>query len=126
MRQAGPWLSVVDPWATIICGFLTAAVLIGYNKLAERLGYDYPLEAAQLHGGSDAWGIVFTALFAKEYVNQVYPGRPYGRSIHGRWWEATSDAHDPDPPHHGVGRHLDGVPLLHPPPHASPRDLRAG
>ncbi|XXG90709.1 hypothetical protein AAC387_Pa12g2409 [Persea americana] len=69
--------SVVDPWAAIVCGFVAAAVLIGCNKLAERLRYDDPLEAAQLHGGCGAWGILFTALFAREkYVNQVYPGRP--------------------------------------------------
>ncbi|EEF45713.1 ammonium transporter 1 member 4 [Ricinus communis] len=74
--------SVVDPWAAIICGFVAAWVLIGCNKLAEKLHYDDPLEAAQLHGGCGAWGIIFTALFAKEaYVNEVYPGhpgRPYG------------------------------------------------
>ncbi|KAG9136100.1 hypothetical protein Leryth_003729 [Lithospermum erythrorhizon] len=74
--------SVVDPWAAIICGFVAALVLIGCNKLAEIVRYDDPLEAAQLHGGCGAWGIIFTALFAKEkYVNEVYPGkpgRPYG------------------------------------------------
>ncbi|PPR92272.1 hypothetical protein GOBAR_AA28405 [Gossypium barbadense] len=58
--------SVVDPWAAIICGFIAAWVLIGCNKLAEMLRYDDPLEAAQLHGGCGAWGIIFTALFAKE------------------------------------------------------------
>ncbi|KAF9610680.1 hypothetical protein IFM89_023936 [Coptis chinensis] len=69
--------SVVEPWAAIICGFVASAVLIGCNRLAEKFKYDDPLEAAQLHGGCGAWGIIFTALFAKEaYVNQVYPGRP--------------------------------------------------
>ncbi|KAE9617585.1 hypothetical protein Lal_00035000 [Lupinus albus] len=72
--------SVVEPWAAIVCGFIAALVLIGFNKLAEKASYDDPLEAAQLHGGCGAWGIIFTALFAKkEYVNQVYPGKP-GRS----------------------------------------------
>ncbi|OIT27889.1 ammonium transporter 1 member 1, partial [Nicotiana attenuata] len=74
--------SVVDPWAAIICGFVAAWVLIGCNKLAERFQYDDPLEAAQLHGGCRAWGIIFTALFAeKKYINEIYPGkegRPYG------------------------------------------------
>ncbi|KAG6509987.1 ammonium transporter 1 member 1-like [Zingiber officinale] len=69
--------SVVDPWAAIICGFVSAWVLIGLNKLAAALKFDDPLEAAQLHGGCGAWGIIFTALFARErYVNEVYPGRP--------------------------------------------------
>lgn len=81
--------SVVEPWAAIICGFVAALVLIGFNKLAEKLKYDDPLEAAQLHGGCGAWGIIFTALFAKEkYVNEVYPipgktSRPYGLFMGG-------------------------------------------
>lgn len=74
--------SVVDPWAAVICGFVAAWVLIACNKLAEIFKYDDPLEAAQLHGGCGAWGLLFTGLFArKEYVDQVYPGlenRPYG------------------------------------------------
>jgi Amt family ammonium transporter len=69
--------SVVEPWAAIICGFVAALVLIGCNKLAEKVKYDDPLEAAQLHGGCGMWGVIFTALFASEkYVNEVYPGRP--------------------------------------------------
>ncbi|KAK7290421.1 hypothetical protein RIF29_04837 [Crotalaria pallida] len=69
--------SVVEPWAAIVCGFVAALVLIGCNKLAEKARYDDPLEAAQLHGGCGAWGVLFTGLFAKkEYVDQVYPGKP--------------------------------------------------
>ncbi|XP_043690612.1 ammonium transporter 1 member 1-like [Telopea speciosissima] len=77
--------SVVEPWAAIICGFVAAWVLIGCNKLAEKFKYDDPLEAAQLHGGCGAWGIIFTALFAREaYVNEVYAeGRPYGLLMGG-------------------------------------------
>ncbi|KAL3531175.1 hypothetical protein ACH5RR_010497 [Cinchona calisaya] len=58
--------SVVDPWAAIICGFLAAWVLIGFNIMGARLQYDNPLEAAQLHAGGGAWGIIFTGLFGKE------------------------------------------------------------
>ncbi|KAL9381888.1 hypothetical protein Peur_024923 [Populus x canadensis] len=79
--------SVVEPWAAIICGFVAAWVLIGCNKLADKLQYDDPLEAAQLHGGCGMWGLLFTGLFAKEtYVNEVYsnkPGRPYGLFMGG-------------------------------------------
>lgn len=79
--------SVVEPWAAIICGFVAAWVLIGCNKLAEKFKYDDPLEAAQLHGGCGAWGLLFTGLFAtKSYVNEVYPnkpGRPYGLFMGG-------------------------------------------
>ncbi|MED6223616.1 Ammonium transporter 1 member 1 [Stylosanthes scabra] len=77
--------SVVEPWAAIVCGFFASLVLIGCNKLAEIVKYDDPLEAAQLHGGCGAWGIIFTALFAKkEYVDQVYgSGRGYGLFMGG-------------------------------------------
>nr|GMD61083.1 Ammonium transporter 1 member 4 [Ipomoea batatas]GMD64126.1 Ammonium transporter 1 member 4 [Ipomoea batatas]GMD71153.1 Ammonium transporter 1 member 4 [Ipomoea batatas] len=79
--------SVVDPWAAVVCGFVAAWVLIACNKLAEKLQYDDPLEAAQLHGGCGAWGIIFTALFAKsKYVDEVYPGlpgRPHGLILGG-------------------------------------------
>lgn len=77
--------SVVEPWSAIICGFVSALVLIGCNKLAEKVKYDDPLEAAQLHGGCGAWGIIFTALFAKkEYVVQVYgEGRHHGLFMGG-------------------------------------------
>jgi len=79
--------SVVDPWASVVCGFVSAWVLIGCNKLAVVLRFDDPLEAAQLHGGCGAWGVVFTALFARrDYVEQIYgapPGRPYGLFMGG-------------------------------------------
>lgn len=77
--------SVVEPWAAIVCGFVAAWVLIGLNKLAVKMEYDDPLEAAQLHGGCGAWGVLFTGLFAKgEYVSEIYGiGRPYGLLMGG-------------------------------------------
>ncbi|XP_047308711.1 ammonium transporter 1 member 1-like [Impatiens glandulifera] len=77
--------SVVEPWAAVICGFVSALVLIGCNKLAERFKFDDPLEAAQLHGGCGTWGVLFTALFASEkYVGEIYgEGRPYGLFMGG-------------------------------------------
>ncbi|XP_021290266.1 ammonium transporter 1 member 1-like [Herrania umbratica] len=78
--------SVVEPWAAVICGFVAALVLIGCNKLAEKVKFDDPLEAAQLHGGCGAWGVLFTGLFATEkYVREVYPSRPvkYGLFMGG-------------------------------------------
>ncbi|KAL8201972.1 hypothetical protein R6Q57_011119 [Mikania cordata] len=80
--------SVVEPWAAIVCGFIAAWVLIGFNKLAEKMKYDDPLEAAQLHGGCGAWGLLFTGMFAKkQYVCEVYTGgscdRPYGLFMGG-------------------------------------------
>ncbi|KAJ0959616.1 putative ammonium transporter AmtB-like domain, ammonium/urea transporter [Helianthus annuus] len=77
--------AVVEPWAAIVCGFVASWVLIGCNKLAEKLKFDDPLEAAQLHGGCGAWGLLFTGLFAKKrYVHEVYAtGRPYGLFMGG-------------------------------------------
>ncbi|KAJ8441663.1 hypothetical protein Cgig2_019050 [Carnegiea gigantea] len=79
--------SVVEPWAAIVCGFVAAVVLIGLNKLANELKYDDPLEAAQVHAGCGAWGVLFTALFACDrYVSEVYPdprNRPFGLFMGG-------------------------------------------
>ncbi|KAK7852039.1 ammonium transporter 1 member 2 [Quercus suber] len=72
---------VVEPWGTIICGFVASWVLIGCNKLTEKLKYDNPLEPTQLHGGCGAWVVLFTGLFATtSYVKELYlgqPSRPY-------------------------------------------------
>ncbi|KAG5004024.1 hypothetical protein JHK86_028163 [Glycine max] len=77
--------SVVEPWAAIVCGFVASIVLIACNKLAEKVKFDDPLEAAQLHGGCGTWGVIFTALFAKkEYVKEVYGlGRAHGLLMGG-------------------------------------------
>ncbi|KDO55751.1 hypothetical protein CISIN_1g044248mg [Citrus sinensis] len=68
--------SVVEPWAAIVCGFVAAVVLIACNKLAEKAKYDDPLEAAQLHGGCGAWGVIFTALLLRR-------NSPYGLFMGG-------------------------------------------
>lgn len=74
--------SVVEPWAAIVCGFVSAWVLICLNKLALRWRYDDPLEAAQLHGGCGAWGLIFTGLFAKEkLVMEAYGSRRRGFGV---------------------------------------------
>ncbi|KAI5014253.1 hypothetical protein ZWY2020_055643 [Hordeum vulgare] len=74
--QTGHW-NVVDVCNGLLGGF--AAITAGCSV------YDDPLEAAQLHGGCGAWGIIFTALFAKrQYVEEIYgPGRPYGLFLGG-------------------------------------------
>lgn len=84
--------SVVEPWAAILCGFVAAWVLIGLNVVALKLGFDDPLEAAQLHGGCGAWGLIFTGLFAKEeFIVQTYDSgrigvpRSYGLLLGGGW-----------------------------------------
>ncbi|KAG9453982.1 hypothetical protein H6P81_006886 [Aristolochia fimbriata] len=84
--------SVVEPWAAIICGTIAACVLIGLNVVALKLKFDDPLEAAQLHGGCGAWGLIFTGLFAKEeFIVQAYASgatgvkRPFGLLMGGGW-----------------------------------------
>ncbi|CAD5172505.1 ammonium transporter 1 member 3-like [Musa acuminata AAA Group] len=84
--------AVVEPWAAIVCGFFAAWVLIGLNTLALKLRFDDPLEAAPLHGGCGAWGLIFTGLFAKEeLVVQAYESgevgvsRPFGLLLGGGW-----------------------------------------
>ncbi|KAJ3688909.1 hypothetical protein LUZ61_018073 [Rhynchospora tenuis] len=72
--------SVVEPWAAIICGIVSALVLLWLNMLSEKFKFDDPLEAAQLYGGCGTLGLLFTSLFAKkEFVNEVYGERPGGR-----------------------------------------------
>ncbi|MQM02072.1 hypothetical protein Taro_034833 [Colocasia esculenta] len=84
--------AVVEPWAAAVCGLVAAGVLLGLNEAALRLRYDDPLEAAQLHGGCGAWGLLFTGLFAKEeLVVQAYAKgevgvrRPFGVLMGGGW-----------------------------------------
>lgn len=55
------------------------------SSLTGKLHFDDPLEAAQLHGGCGAWGVLFVGLFAdKNYVGEIYGGgRPYGLFMGG-------------------------------------------
>ncbi|CAM6115137.1 unnamed protein product [Calypogeia fissa] len=77
--------AVVDPWASVICGIGASLVLMSCNLIAAKVGYDDPLEAAQLHGGCGAWGLFFTGLFAKkQYVLEAYgDGRGHGLFMGG-------------------------------------------
>ncbi|KAL0763735.1 hypothetical protein Bca101_079886 [Brassica carinata] len=79
--------AVVEPWAAIVCGFVASWVTIGLNWLAKICKYDDPLQAAQVHGGCGAWGLLFTGLFAtKNYMSEVYggeSGRPHGLFMGG-------------------------------------------
>lgn len=76
--------AVVEPWAAIICGFVSAWVLIGLNILADKVKFDDPLEAAQLHGGCGAWGLLFVGLFANhDLVKEVYGRASVAYTPHG-------------------------------------------
>lgn len=54
--------AVVEPWTAIICGIVAGVVLMLCNRLAIMVEYDDPLEAAQLHAGCGAWGLLFTGI----------------------------------------------------------------
>jgi len=64
------------------------------------------IDGAQLYRGCGAWGIIFTALFAKEtYVNEIYsgkPGRPYELLMRARW-KALGGTHGSDFGDHSMG-----------------------
>ncbi|GBG69612.1 hypothetical protein CBR_g4443 [Chara braunii] len=69
----------VEPWAAVLIGFLAAWTLIGMNALMQKLQYDDPLEAFQLHGGCGLLGVLFVGLLAKkEYLQQVYGRGDFG------------------------------------------------
>ncbi|GBG92042.1 hypothetical protein CBR_g54162 [Chara braunii] len=74
--------SVIEPWAAILLGFLAAWTLIGMNRLAEKIKYDDPLEAFQLHGGCGLLGVLYVGLLAKKsFLMEAFPkveGTPYG------------------------------------------------
>ena len=65
---------------------LIMTLALFFPPLVARLKFDDPLEAAQLHGGCGAWGLLFVGLFAeKNYVLEIYGGgdRPYGLFMGG-------------------------------------------
>ncbi|CAO2046638.1 unnamed protein product [Urochloa humidicola] len=86
--------SVVDPWAAVICGFVSAWVLAGCNAMAAKYRLDDPLEAAQLHGGCGGVGDplhrAVRAIARREFVEEIYPpaqpggaARPFGLFVGG-------------------------------------------
>lgn len=55
-------LSVVEPWAAMVCLYFAPWVLIGLNIPAIKLNFDDPLEGTRLHGGSGFIGSQVTEL----------------------------------------------------------------
>ncbi|URD80137.1 Ammonium transporter [Musa troglodytarum] len=77
-RPSPSGCSVVDPWAAIICGFVSAWVLIGLNKLA-AVQVRRPPRGRAAARRLRRVGIIFTALFAREKA-----ARAALRAVHGR------------------------------------------
>jgi len=60
--------SVVDPWAAIIIGFVSAFVYHGASCTMRRLKIDDPLDAFAVHGACGLFGVIAVGLFTvKEY-----------------------------------------------------------
>ncbi|RRT75969.1 hypothetical protein B296_00030709 [Ensete ventricosum] len=85
--------------AAIVCGFVSAWVLIWFNTLVAKLKCDGRLEAAQLHTGCGAWGI----LFAKEekYMNKAPPTHLTTSSWEGAHIHRHTGQHRVGQLHHG-------------------------
>eukprot|EP01023_Acetabularia_acetabulum_P053566 TRINITY_DN5998_c0_g3_i5.p1 TRINITY_DN5998_c0_g3~~TRINITY_DN5998_c0_g3_i5.p1 ORF type:complete len:477 (+),score=100.61 TRINITY_DN5998_c0_g3_i5:127-1557(+) len=68
--------AVVQPWAAVIIGFLSAFVYIGASRLVSNtFKVDDPLDAVAVHGFCGLWGLLATAAFAdQDLVTQVYGG----------------------------------------------------
>eukprot|EP00201_Polytomella_parva_P021213 CAMPEP_0175043048 /NCGR_PEP_ID=MMETSP0052_2-20121109/2941_1 /TAXON_ID=51329 ORGANISM="Polytomella parva, Strain SAG 63-3" /NCGR_SAMPLE_ID=MMETSP0052_2 /ASSEMBLY_ACC=CAM_ASM_000194 /LENGTH=512 /DNA_ID=CAMNT_0016306005 /DNA_START=304 /DNA_END=1842 /DNA_ORIENTATION=+ len=78
--------AVVEPWAAIICGFLSSVFFIGAEHLQIRvLRIDDPVSAWPLHGVAGVVGVLFPGLLATpRYCKEVYGGVGFGSdSIEG-------------------------------------------
>jgi Amt family ammonium transporter len=86
---AGP-CAVVDAWASVIIGFVSAFVYFASSRLLLRLKIDDPLDASPVHLFCGIWGVIAAGLFAnKEFTNSVY-GTDYGENDYGFLMGANS------------------------------------
>ncbi len=54
----------VDPWASIVVGFVAGVIMYVTLLLVDRIGVDDPLGAIAAHGMGGIWGTLSTGLFA--------------------------------------------------------------
>lgn len=54
---------VVESWAALIIGIISAFIFIGYNKLQVILKIDDPIDAIAVHMGAGSWGLVASGWF---------------------------------------------------------------
>ncbi|PNW78351.1 hypothetical protein CHLRE_09g400750v5 [Chlamydomonas reinhardtii] len=74
--------SVIEPWAAIICGAISALFYEAGEQLLEKLKVDDPVSAFPLHAMCGVWGLLFTGLLANEgYITQVYNVPPGGHRM---------------------------------------------
>ncbi|KAL6751395.1 putative ammonium transporter [Haematococcus lacustris] len=78
--------SVVEPWAAVLCGSLSAPWVVLGDDLMDRLQIDDPCQAFPMHGMAGIWGMLFVGLLGKEsYIVQVY-GKPSGKNLMGLFY----------------------------------------
>lgn len=66
--------AVVEPYAALIIGMLSALTFLGFSRLLIYLQIDDPLNSAPIHLGGGALGILSVGFFAtKNGMNDVYP-----------------------------------------------------
>jgi Amt family ammonium transporter len=56
--------ATVNPWHSVIIGFVSALVYLGAASLLLRLRIDDPLEAVALHGACGVWGCLAVGIFS--------------------------------------------------------------
>jgi Amt family ammonium transporter len=72
----------VDPWASIVIGFVAGVIMYAVLLLVDRIGVDDPLGAIAAHGMGGIWGTLSTGLFATPALAEAtaigQPGLFYG------------------------------------------------
>jgi len=64
---------LVEPWAAVIIGFVSAFFFNAFSWTMLRLRIDDPVDAVAVHMGCGIWGLISSGLFATEqYVTDVY------------------------------------------------------
>lgn len=66
--------SVIQPYAALIIGLLTAPLFIGSVALLMKCQLDDVVSAVPMHGACGLFGVLAVGLFAvPQYVNEIYP-----------------------------------------------------
>src|ERR687894_2358936 len=75
----------VDPWASIVIGFVAGVIMYAVLLLVDKIGVDDPLGAIAAHGMGGIWGTLSTGLFATPGLAEAtaigQPGLFYGGGL---------------------------------------------
>lgn len=58
--------NTVYPWAAWVIGFIGGLVYKAWSKMVAKAGIDDPIDAAAVHLGAGAWGVIAVTLFAMD------------------------------------------------------------